>query len=340
MDLARRPRTEIAAEVCGGCHTGAQQPTFEEWKSSRHSTVTEDMNPPDRINSCGRCHSGSARLALIKGGNPAVAATNDANVALTCVVCHDPHQTRVWTNVLSRVVETNQLRYAIASTNDFFLTTSEDFLSKYDPNINVCAQCHNHRGASWTSTSRPPHHSPQYNMMLGTVGELPTGTTPYLAAHATLIEKQCVGCHMPSRAAADESHPIMTGHSFRVEAFDSCLECHPLPEELVDFTGMVMLGSINQVKGDLDLWATTKSPEELRTKYGAMAWEYTNPGELSAGPAGPTSAEQALIPDNIKRARFNLYIVNNDGSLGTHNAFHAMSLLDAARTWVQQELEK
>ena len=70
----------------------------------------------------------------------------------------------------------------------------------------------------------------------------------------------------------------------------------------------------------------------MPTQYGALAWEYTVPGELSTGTAGPSSSQQALIPDNIKRARFNLYIVNNDGSHGTHNALHALALLDAART--------
>src|SRR5678815_4745342 len=84
----------------------------------------------------------------------------------------------VWTNLIAGIVYTNQLRQALSSTNDFFLTTSDDFTSKYNPNINVCAQCHNHRGASWTSTSRAPHHSPQYNILLGTVGLLASGQAP------------------------------------------------------------------------------------------------------------------------------------------------------------------
>jgi hypothetical protein len=340
MDLTKRPRKEIAGQVCGGCHTGPHQPTFEEWKSSGHFKVVEDMNPAGRINACGRCHSGSARLALIKGENPSITVTNDANVGITCVVCHDPHQTRVWTNVLSGAVTTNQLRQAIASTNDFVLTTTDVFANKYNPNINVCAQCHNHRGATWTSSGRPPHHSPQYNLMLGTVGELPAGQAPYRAAHATLIEKQCVGCHMPTRDFTDEAHPAMTGHSFQVASYESCAPCHTFPELLQDFTALVISSRLQQLKTQLDLWALTKAPAPLPTQYGARAWEYTVPGELSGGPAGPGSAQQALIPDNIKRARFNLYIVNNDGSLGTHNALHALALLDAARTWVQQELDK
>src|SRR6185295_12922875 len=166
LDLSVRPRREIAGQVCGGCHSGPQHPTYEEWKSSGHFDVVEDMSDPGRVDSCGRCHSGSARLALLKGQSP-LTVTNDANVGITCVVCHDPHQTHVWTNVMTRLVYTNQLRQVLTSTNDYFLTTADTFTNKYNPNVNLCAQCHNHRGASWTSSSRAPHHSPQYNMLLG-----------------------------------------------------------------------------------------------------------------------------------------------------------------------------
>jgi hypothetical protein len=78
----------------------------------------------------------------------------------------------------------------------------------------------------------------------------------------------------------------------------------------------------------------------LSTKYGARSWEYSTPGELSSGGAGPTAAEQALIPDTIKKARFNLYIVKYDGSYGVHNGPYAVSLLESARLWVEGELAK
>jgi formate-dependent nitrite reductase cytochrome c552 subunit len=297
------------------------------------------MNPAGRINSCGRCHSGSARLALIRGENPALTVAGDANVGITCVVCHDPHENHIWTNAITASVITNQLRYALTSTNDFSLGTSDNFAAKYNPNINLCAQCHNHRGASWTSSGRPPHHSPQYNTMLGTIGELPAGTSAIRGTHASL-EKQCVTCHMPKTEVTAGAHPNMAGHSFKVDSYDACQSCHTFPELLVDFTAMVISFRIDQVKADLNLWATTKAPLALRNKYGALAWEYTVPGSLSSGSAGPTSAEQAQIPDTIKRARFNLYIVKYDGSYGTHNPLHAIALLEAARNWVQEELNK
>ena len=116
------PQVEIAATVCGGCHTASHTtftnaPTFEEWSSSGHAAVVPDAlqimsSSTNNISSCGRCHSGSVRLALIGGQNP-VTLTNDLNVAITCVVCHDPHQTNS---------NPAQLRNPIFSTNYFSLS--------------------------------------------------------------------------------------------------------------------------------------------------------------------------------------------------------------------------
>ena len=344
-DLTARPRMDIAAQVCGGCHSGSHNPTFEEWNTSGHAVVTEDMNPPSRINSCGRCHSGTARLAMVNGvpaSTIATTLTNDANVAITCAVCHDPHSLHVWTNVLSGVVSTNQLRYPVASTNYYSLTTSSTFTNRYD--INVCAQCHNDRGAAWTSSSRPPHHSPQYNLMMGSVGVRADGsdpvTNPRPSSHAMFITNQCASCHMPTREYVSEADPAVTGHSFQVTSFESCRQCHPAdPAGLVEFTkDFVIEPRIQELLASLDRWATNYSPLVLRTNYGALAWEYTSPGELSSGLSGPSTAEQNLIPDPIKQARFNLYIVNNDGSYGVHNALYSVDLLDDALLWVQSEM--
>jgi len=341
-DWIVRPRAELAAQVCGGCHNeGSHRPHFERWSTSAHAGVTEDMNPASRISSCGRCHSGSSRLALINGKDPAVAVTNDANVAITCVVCHDPHQTNGYPA---------QLRNPVASTNDFYLTTTDNFTVKYNANtnINICAQCHNHRGAAWTSSSRPPHHSPQYNMLLGTVGELDSGDPRYRAAHATRIEKQCVGCHMPKESSPGEVQFVSSSHTFQVTSYDSCLGCHPYPEQTVALVENEVNDEIQSVKADLDRWATTKAPAEIR-KYGTLAWEYYYAGGLS-NPAGletvhgpisdsdPTKDEQKYVPTNIKRARFNLYLVLHDGSFGVHNPMHSLNLLDAAQRWVTEAL--
>lgn len=329
-DITARPRIEQAAQVCGGCHNGPEHPTFDNWATSGHFQVVEDMSPTNFVDTCGRCHSGSARLAMLNGGT-ALSVTNDANVALVCVVCHNPHQV---------TANPYQLRNPLSSTNHYSISTSVPFTNQYNPNINLCAQCHNDRGASWTSTSRPPHHSPQYNMLLGSVGELTNGTATYQpASHATMLQNQCVDCHMQTQDRTN-SQPAVTGHSFQVTSYNVCLQCHPYPDLLAEFATTDISTQIQQLKGYLDLWATTKAPAALSTKYGALAWEYSTPGELSPpGSVGPNSTEQAQIPNNIKKARYNLYLVLNDGSYGIHNGPFITSLLDNARIWIQTELK-
>ena len=94
---------------------------------------------------------------------------------------------------------------------------------------------------------------------------------------------------------------------------------------------------IQSVNAALNKWATNSS---LGAKYGTRAWEYTSPGGLSAGGPGPSAAEQTTnaVPDTIKQARFNLYLVLNDGSVGVHNPLYCLELLNYADDLVEQEL--
>jgi Cytochrome c554 and c-prime len=321
-DPTTRPQIDMSGTACGKCHDSL----YQEWNSSLHAVVVEDLNPTNLTSSCGRCHSGSVRESLLDG----TALPSDANVPIGCPVCHEPH---------ALTGNPALLRNPLASTNDYSLSTSADFASAYDPNIQICAQCHNERGASWTSSSRPPHHSVQYNMLLGTVGELEqSGPHFQPASHALLITNQCVGCHMHQASFEIDQQPAFTNHTFQVSSFDSCLECHPFPELLFDFATSSVSNQIQQIKFELDYWATNDAPAELASKYGTRAWEYTNPGELSPGGPGPDAAEQQLIPVNIQKARFDLYLVLNDGSFGVHNGPYAIQLLETARTWVEAEL--
>jgi hypothetical protein len=367
------PQVELAAQDCGGCHSARYVPAsvadehlpyFEDWSASPHSAVVpvvlRQMSAAAmNINSCGRCHSGSARLALIEGGNPSVTLTNDFNMPITCAVCHDPHAAHVWTNVLAGVIAftnsltgnvsvidnnelgrvyTNQLLCALESTNDFVLTTNDNFTTVYNPTVNVCAQCHNDRGSAWTDTAQSPHESPQYNMLLGTVGQLATGPTPGYPSTHSRLEMQCAECHM-------QTTNDFSGHTFAVASYQLCYNCHSDPEGLVQFVTNSITSQIQETKSYLDLWATTVAPVSTNTalaamaqQYGALAWEYTAPGSLSSGAAGPNSAQQALIPNDIKMARFDLYLVYYDGSLGVHNGPYDVELLQSAQGWIESEL--
>ena len=363
------PQVEIAATVCGGCHTGPMQPTYDEWKTSGHATVVPDAletmaSSTNNIRSCGVCHSGSARLALIGGADPAITLTNDYDVAIACAVCHDPHETNA---------NPAQLRGPPASTNEFELLSADTaslaaFTNKYNAstNVNLCAQCHNDRGAAWTDTASAPHGSLQYNFLLGSIGELETGPATFNpGSHAGLpssaiysvsgtfyLTNQCVACHMPADAA-----PATTiSHAF-APGYNVCVNCHDPQAALAALTPDVS----NQVAAVIFLlnrWAADQAPAALLTN-GVVPWEYTTPGGLTwqtnasgdvtswslSNPVtftGPNPAAQNVLTNypGILKARFDLYLVLNDGSFGAHNPAFAIGLLYAAQDFVIQELEK
>jgi hypothetical protein len=372
-DFTVRPRVEIASTVCGGCHDAksvpahvvtSHPPYFAEWNTSAHRAVRADLQTsfvsgPSAANSmasCGRCHSGTVRNALME--NQPLSGGHEAGaIGVACTTCHDPHKQHIHTNVLAGVQSftntltgfrylitnnsvgvryTNQLREALASLRDY--RTGGNFTTNYNAQINGCAQCHNDRGASYFDTNAPPHHSPQYNMLLGTVGEIASGVRPNLPATHSRIEKQCVACHMP---ASDQK----AGHKFTVTAYDACASCHGSAanaRNFVIFLKWIITSLGQEVKDGLDEWATNRAPAEIR-HYGPLAWEYVDAGQLSDPSGtrhGPSAQEQHFIPANIQKARFNLYLVINDGSYGVHNGPHAIKLLEAAHNWVQTELDQ
>ena len=368
-DFTVRPRVEIAATMCGGCHNAQSVPSlvaathppyYENWNSSAHRAVNDAVranfsSSSNTIANCGRCHSGTVRQALLE--NAQLPGSHEAStVGVVCSTCHDPHDVHVQTNLLSGVVfftnmltsfsyiftnnalgvrYTNQLREPFASLVDY--RTSGTFATNYDARINGCAQCHNDRGASLLDTMSPPHSSLQYNMLLGTVGEMTNGVPPEFPAAHSRIEKQCASCHMQTRTGE-------SGHKFTLTSYQACASCHGSgdnAEGLAELLKGIITSLSEDVKGGLDQWGTTQSPMPIRS-YGSLAWEYENAGQLSSpdGPAhGPTQGEQQYIPANIKKARFNLYLVANDGSFGVHNGPFAITLLQAAQTWVATELK-
>jgi hypothetical protein len=355
-DLSLRPKVEISAKMCGGCHTDIHHPMYEEWEGTAHAKMSESVHEEllstnqatvtGRINSCGACHSGSVRLAKLAGAaDPS--GPEAAAISVHCVVCHDPHKA---------TANGSQLRNPVASTAKYSWSTSKTFAEQYNPDINLCGQCHNDRGANWTGTSRPPHHSPQYSMLVGQVGVLDAAVTTKNSPHKTVVEKQCVTCHMQTLTPATptEANPVVKGHGWKVDVTSTnsaCLACHDDPTDKLTSTKTALLTRIDTVKGLLDQWATTKAPAALQTKYGARAWETTSPGVLSnpngLAITGPTTAEQTnlvngvqSVPTNIMQARFNLYLVVHDNSGGAHNAAYARTLLTVAENKVKAELAK
>ena len=355
---AFRPIKTLAGEMCGGCHTDAHHPTYDEWATSGHGSLeipheefADPESGPGRMGTCGACHSAATRQALLRGVRdmqvigetdpskfaPELPTTVEAaNTGITCTACHDVH---------GKTDNPGQLRYPVHSEMPYNYTTSKNFAANFNPQVQVCAQCHNARGASWTGTSRPPHHSPQYNVLIGDSGFVGDATDVPQSAHMK-IENQCAQCHTHAHEAdpITDENPNFTGHDFR-PTMQGCAPCHDeiggaLITEVVQDN---VKKQIAEIKGLLDEWGATKASEALRQKYGSLAWEFQNIGQLSQRtdevPRGPSGDEQKEVPDRIKQARHNLYLIEHDGSYGVHNGNYARFLLKVARDLVTAELQ-
>lgn len=361
-DLNARPVVAAASMTCGGCHTDVHHPTYDEWLTSAHRAVNPElvtgfMNTnivaaESRMRSCGACHSGAVRLAMLGGAEatppvqlPGMPSGDEAaNTHVTCAVCHTAHEATPYGA---------QLRNPVYSTNFFSYNTATNtnFTLQYNVNVQVCAQCHNQRGATWDGSSRPPHHSVQYNVLLGNIdGDKPTGLNLGSLPNSSHreISKQCTHCHTHQHAVDNptEDEPNYTGHSF-MPMPENCVPCHTAEEAevFVGFRQRNTKAAITEVVALLRTWGATKSPEALRAKYGTNTWEFATAGQLSPRPAGttgaysPTTAEQSQIVNEIKKARYMLYMVEHDGSYGVHNARFSTGILDEAKKLVKAQLQ-
>jgi PKD repeat protein len=252
---------------------------------------------------------------------------------------------------------------------------NDGFLAQYNPNIQICGQCHNSRGARWDGVgwiwsgtnfvasapdfSREPHESPQYNILIGilqpdylnstngktvwTNSVLNNGIGIYathsgIAPRSVYNTNQCATCHVPIYTANGAS---VSGHSFAMDINGCALGgCHTSGAPNYRATQVSTTNRINGVVALLRAWATSQGPALFPStyqNYGQNAWEYTTPGELGDGSTnqGPSAVDQPSLPDVIKQARFDLYMVNNDGSKGVHNPTFIPILLSDAETKVR-----
>lgn len=356
--------------LCAGCHNDYHHPTYEEWQGSPHGAVVPELATQfsntnrsaaiSSMNNCGSCHSGAVRLAMLSAynSNTGVNRTNvnwpsqqdAATTPVACMVCHEVHTANTFTNVINGEVYTKQLRNPISSTNVYSYSTSTNFAANYNASVNVCGQCHNARGATVGSSSRPPHYSPQYNIFLGVIGVTSTNKPPQGAHKDNPL--QCVGCHTHRHNEANPTptNPVFTGHGFRPSP-QACQVCHTelsgpnSADARMDLVQSEVSAMMVTTKNLLVRWATTKNTNSWASKYEGLGWEYTVPGEVSNPSAtpnivGPNATEQAQIPQGIKDARFNLYLVSRDKSKGVHNAPYVKHLLQTAQQKVQALLDQ
>ena len=222
-----------------------------------------------RMSSCGACHSGAVRLQMLRStitGTLVLPAGHEAaETGITCMVCHDPHTPNLDGSFSLRNPRSSRefFSYSTAATNSFAAQYNDK--SRCAANAITCA------GQAPNDTSRPPHHSPQYNLLIGDIG-VQRGYVPKgLPAAHTEIEGQCAFCHMhrASPANATAANPVLSGHTFDPNN-NACVDCHDSAENAefrIKTTQADTKKRIKELKSLLDQWAQTKAPDALKTKY-------------------------------------------------------------------------
>lgn len=216
-------------QACASCHGGQAK----ELESMGHATFFAQQlaTNPGYKDYCITCHSVTAFLAKEKGQPvPKLAdfktgALKDDRLGITCVVCHDPHNSK----------EEAQLRKSPLAT---------------------CTQCHtaNLADGAKLAAGKEVHH-PQKEMFLG-VGGYGVADTP----HAKVAT--CVDCHMKGLDNEGVTH---VNHEFKVMVDDTlqtkhgpvtvnaCQQCHTkMSKEDLKAYQEAIDQALNQVKTSLD----------------------------------------------------------------------------------------
>ena len=307
-----------------------------------NTTFASMYNP--NINVCGQCHN--TRGARWDGLAYGLLTNNVVSAFVTNVVAQE-----VYSNSYSYT--TNQYGAIYTLTNVYDLGRIE--VTNVLPNVTNAVVTVG-LTTNVTGLSRAPHNSVQYNILIGilqpdylnttngktvyTNGVVNNGMGIY-ATHSGIVARnpvntnQCATCHVPSYTTANGN---VTGHTFQMDTHN-CTICHSSgPPDWVDYQATTT-NTIRNLVTLLNQWATDKGSNSLGVAaYNTSlqnSWEYTTPGALaSVTNAGPSTANQLLLPAAILQARFDTYMVRNDGSLGVHNPTFIPILLSDAETKV------
>jgi len=383
---------------CGACHSGAMRIAMLNNYNDRLSGYTNFLAVPtahdvtNYAQTCVVCHDPHSPTYVSTNWVYSTNITYTTNIFSNYGIYH--------TNVVSATNITSssnivaiayQLRNPMNSTNyyTFFTATptavtvftnfagvvtrttnylADAFTQQYDPKVQICAQCHNGRGARWdgigrtwngsnlvagtASWSRPPHPADQYDMLIGIIQPdyLNTNSsgvaTNYSAAHSGIMNRspyntnQCATCHMPIYTSGGTN---ISGHTFALDVNGCALGgCHSSGVPNWQNTQTNTINSISNVVVLLNQWAVSNGPALFGTNYPNYlqnAWEYTTPGALAGiTNGGPSTGDQPKLPNAIKQARFDVYMVQGDGSFGVHNPGYISFLLNDAKNKVTGQI--
>ncbi|HSJ23111.1 MAG TPA: cytochrome c3 family protein [Longimicrobiales bacterium] len=304
-----RPLAPVAVAAdpawgCGQCHSGAHRPYAEEWAGSLHARQVGSRST--NVNCIG-CHEAKGVLRAWGVKSTILEETTDAgHMAITCVVCHDPHDAR----------NSGQLRFPM------------DVPSVQE---NLCMKCHQRRGTPDLASQSAGPHSPEGPLLLGEAGWLPPNfeypAGALVGSHGSdRNPRLCATCHVTDYQVHD---PITsasgfraTGHSFQAipcvddggvptgerscemtqRSFRSCTSCH-LTETAARAALSVAEMRISRLAGEIG----SMLPRIAASEFSNTDNRYTT----------------------AEGARFNMQLAQKKGSVA-HNPFLLEALLLAS----------
>jgi hypothetical protein len=204
---------EVDPATCGGCHTSAEHPTYNEYETSKHANSQKDSSQ----DLCTQCHStegflGQIGAATLNRGSkqavPPVPTTTptftQATLNIVCWACHDPH----------------------SATPDGYTAPIGHQLRL--PPKKLCETCHRLDSGSILDslavTSSPRHGAGDiFDGLLGLKANGAAGGAKAVAgtdfpndAHQAVAPLGCATCHVYQMTVTDptEGNPNVTGHTF------------------------------------------------------------------------------------------------------------------------------
>jgi hypothetical protein len=334
------PSLDVPTTVgtCVQCHDAPpQHADGTQWYASAHAVTTTIPSGAGR-QYCVRCHTDTGFMDVVSNtvaGNGIVYSSNTVYAAIGCQTCHEPHGLTTPTN------DTHLIRYMAS------VTFGDGTVITNGGEGNLCMECHHSRNgsavtnvlnyqagqATWAagSSSFGPHDGPQGDM-IEAINGITYGKVMPSSAHRYTVTNSCVGCHMQTVASTDPGFLLSGGHTFemsyktvsngltnKVDRVAVCNQCHGeiatfnFPVEDYDGNGVIQ-GVQTEVQNLLNQLSTL-----LPNASGVID------GTVKTSLSVKTNWTTAQL-----NAAYNWQFVNNDGSLGVHNAPYATGLLKAS----------
>jgi hypothetical protein len=171
--------------------------------------------------------------------------------------------------------------------------------------------------------------------MLEGVGAINYGKAIPSSAHRYAVTDTCAGCHMQTVASTDPAFLQAGGHTFEmsynvvtngvtntVDKVDVCIQCHGPSLTSFDFPVQDYDGN-GVIQG---------VQTEVQNLLNTLSTFLPNGSGVVDGVVKSSISTKTNWSTQFLNAAYNWQFVNNDGSLGVHNAPYAVGLLKASIT--------